>query len=43
MWVDILKKPADWHAFAVRLKMANARRPAFQQEFAKTVPGWNRI
>jgi len=41
VWVDVLKKPAEWETFARKIKLVNARRPAFQQEFSKAVPGWN--
>jgi len=41
VWVNILKTPEKWDALARQLKATNARRPAFQQEFAKVVPGWS--
>jgi hypothetical protein len=40
MFVDILKSPQDWEAFARPIKTANVRRPAFQEEMARGVPGW---
>ena len=40
MFVDILKSPQDWEAFARPIKIANIRRPAFQEEMARQVPGW---
>ncbi len=43
MWLNVLETPAEWEAFAKQLKSANARRPAFQQEFAKVVPGWSQL
>jgi len=43
VWVDILQTPAQWEAYAKGLKSANLRRPAFQMEFAKVVPGWTQL
>jgi len=43
MWVDVLGKPTKWETFAKQLKSANLRRPTFQQEFAKVVPGWSQL
>ncbi len=43
VYVDILKTPEEWDAFARRVKEANIRRPAFQQEFARVIPGWKEI
>lgn len=43
MWVDVIKKPDKWEAWAKRVKTLNLRRPAFQDEFAKVVPDWNRL
>jgi hypothetical protein len=41
MWLDVIKTPAKWEAFARQIKAANLKRPAFQEEFAKLLPGWN--
>ena len=40
MFVDVLKALQDWEAFARPIKIANIRRPAFQEEMARMVPGW---
>ncbi len=40
MFVDVLKSPQDWEAFGRPIKAANIRRPAFQEEMARAVPGW---
>jgi len=40
MFVDVLKALQDWEAFARPIKIANIRRPAFQEEMARVVPGW---
>jgi len=40
MFLDVLKSPQDWEAFARPIKIANVRRPAFQEEMARGVPGW---
>jgi hypothetical protein len=40
MFVDVLKSPQDWEAFARPIRAANIRRPAFQDEMARRVPGW---
>ncbi|NQU22116.1 MAG: hypothetical protein HQ567_12590 [Candidatus Nealsonbacteria bacterium] len=43
MWVDVLKTPAKWEAFAKQIKADNLRRPAFQEEFTKEVPSWRNV
>jgi hypothetical protein len=43
IWIDVIKKPDEWHAFASQLRAANRARPAFQQEFARRVPGWQDV
>lgn len=39
MSVDVLKDENRWEAFACKVKRDNLRRPAFQEEFTKVVPG----
>lgn len=43
VWVGVLHRPQEWESFARRIKLDNIRRPAFQQEFAKVVPGWDEL
>ena len=43
MMVDILKDENRWKAFAGKVKRDNLRRPAFQEEFAKIIPGWREL
>lgn len=43
MYVDVLKAEDRWRDFAGKVKKDNLRRPAFQEEFAKAVPGWREI
>ena len=41
--VDVLKDPSRWRDFAIKIKQDNIKRPAFQEEFAKAVPGWQTL
>jgi hypothetical protein len=41
--VDLLGDEQRWVKFARNVKKDNARRPAFQQEFAIAVPGWQEL
>ena len=43
MMVDILKDGNRWKSFAGKVKRDNLRRPAFQEEFAKIIPGWREL
>ena len=43
LYVNVLKAPTDWQQFAKPIKLRNARRPAFQEEYATTVPGWGKL
>ena len=40
MWVDVMKTPEKWEAYGRKVKAMNIKRPAFQYEFAKVIPGW---
>ena len=41
--VNELGDQKGWVKFARKVKIDNARRPAFQQEFATAVPGWQEL
>ena len=38
--VVVMKDKVRWLTFAGKVKRDNMNRPAFQDEFAKAVPGW---
>ena len=40
---EILNDKARWRSFAIKIKQDNLKRPAFQEEFAKAVPGWREL
>jgi hypothetical protein len=41
--VDVLRDPPRWRDFALKVKQDNIKRPAFQEEFTKAVPGWQAL
>jgi hypothetical protein len=41
--VEVLRDKDRWHVFAAKIKQDNIKRPAFQEEFAKVVPGWREL
>lgn len=43
MWVDVLKTPGRWREFARQLKYRHLRWPAFQEEFSRVIPDWDKL
>ncbi len=41
--VDVLRDPSRWRDFALKVKKDNIKRPSFQEEFTKAVPGWHAL
>jgi hypothetical protein len=41
--VEVLHDNERWHAFAIKVKQNNIKRPAFQEEFSKAVQGWREL
>ena len=40
VYLDILKSEERWREFAGKIKRETLRRPAFEEEFARAMPGW---
>jgi hypothetical protein len=43
MLLEVIKAKDRWKTFACKVKRDNLRRTAFQEEFAKVVPGWREL
>ena len=43
IWLDVLKTPEAWQTCAKNVKALTLKKPAFQQEFAKTIPDWKEL
>lgn len=43
MLVEVLRDAPRWRVLAFKVKQDNIKRPAFQEEVAKVVPGWREL
>ena len=41
--VEVLDDEMRWNNFSAKVKQDNIRRPAFQEEFARILPGWREL
>jgi len=41
--VEVLRDEARWRTYAIKVKQDNIKRPAFQEEFSRVVPGWREL
>ncbi len=40
MLIEVMNKPNEWQTLRLKIKYANAKRPAFQEEFKKVIKDW---
>jgi hypothetical protein len=43
LYVEVMNSPDIWQKFARKVKNMNLKRPAFQEEFSKVLPGWKTL
>jgi len=43
VWVDVMRNPHEWRAFARQLKVVSERRPAMREEFGRVLPDWDAL
>lgn len=41
--VEVMKRPEEWKTYALKIKSNNAKRRAFQEEFARVIPDWDSL
>lgn len=41
--VEVMKRPEEWKAYALKIKSNNSKRPAFQEEFVRVIPDWDSL
>ncbi len=40
MFIEVMNKPNEWQTLRLKIKYANAKGPAFQEEFKKVIKDW---